>query len=275
MRPDPLSLYVCPQCRGSLNLAGGSRLRCAPCGRAYAIVGGIPDFILEDLGQSPHRVLQRVRVFDWLARIYDWKSGYPLAVRVYAGWRVSHARVLKLVADMVAGVVGLFLDVACGPGTLGRRLAGGNREIYGVDVSWGMLRQGAALAGREGLGGVHFARSLAEKLPFPDACFDAALCGAAVHLLADPLAGLGEIYRTLKPGAPLAATTVIAGESGLFKSRAFREYMLADHDLRTFSLPALAKLTAEAGYEDYQAQVFGSLAAFRVRKPGDEIRTND
>jgi hypothetical protein len=79
----------------------------------------------------------------------------------------------------------------------------------------------------------------------------------------------------LKPGAPLAATTVIAGETGLFKSRAFRAYMLADHDLRTFSLPELARLTAAARYEDFQAQVFGSLAAFRVRKPGDEIRTND
>jgi ubiquinone/menaquinone biosynthesis C-methylase UbiE len=243
-------------------------LSCGPCSRAYPIIGGIPDFILEDLALSPHRVLQRVKVFDWLARIYDWKPAYPLAVRIYAGWRVSHARVMRLVAEMVAGVSGLLLDVACGPGTLGRRLARENREIYGIDVSWGMLRQGAALAGRKGMNAVHFARALAERLPFPDGCFDAALCGAALHLLADPLGGLREISRTLKPGAPLAATTVIGGDGGLFKFRAFQEYMETAHGLHTFSLPELARLTAQAGFQDFQPRVFGSLVAIRVKKKG-------
>ena len=268
MRPAPYSLYVCPHCRGSLVVEGDRRLLCGPCGLAYPIVGGIPDFILDNLAKSPHLVLQRVRVFDWLARIYDWKPAYPLAVRIYAGWRVSHARVLRLMADLVSGTSGLILDVACGPGTLGRRFADGTREIYGIDISWGMLRQGAALATREGTDSVHFARALAEALPFPDGCFEAALCGAALHLLADPRQGLAEMSRTLKPGAPLAATTVIGGKTGLFQYRAFREYMQRAHGLHSFSLPELAQLTAQAGFQDFQPRVFGSLVVFRVRKPG-------
>jgi len=269
---DPFSLYVCPRCRGSLVLEGDRRLVCGPCRLAYPILGGIPDFILDDLTLSSHPVLKRVKVFDWLARIYDWKPAYPLAVRIYAGWRVSHARVLRLLAEMVAGVSGTLLDVACGPGTLGRRLAHEQREIYGIDMSWGMLRQGAALASREGLNALHFARALAEALPFPDGCFDAALCGAALHLLADPLQGLAEMSRTLKAGAPLAATTIMAGKTGLFKYGAFREHLRTTHGLRTFSLPELAQLTARAGFEDFQSQVFGSLVAFRVRKPAKGLK---
>ena len=271
MRPSDFTLYVCPRCRGRLVVEGGSRLLCGPCRLAYPIIGGIPDFILDNLAKSPHLILQRVKVFDWLARFYDWKPVYPFAVRVYAGWRVSHARIMRLMVELVAGVKGLILDVACGPGTLGRRLAHRHREIYGIDMSWGMLREGAALATRERINTVHFARALAEALPFPDGCFEAALCGAALHLLADPLQGLVEISRTLKPGAPLAATTVMAGDHGLFKYRAFREHMDKSHGLHTFSLEELAQLTAQAGFQDFQPQVFGSLVAFRVRKQGKSL----
>jgi ubiquinone/menaquinone biosynthesis C-methylase UbiE len=222
--------------------------------------------VLDNLAASPHVVLRRVGWFDRLARIYDLDPAYPLVLRIYAGWRVSYAAMIRSVAAMVAGVSGLILDAACGPGTLGRRLAQPDREFYGVDMSWGMLRQGQALAGREGIAAVHFARALAEALPFPDGLFDAALCGAALHLLADPLAGLREIARTLKPGAPLAATTIIAGKAGLFRFRVFREHALAVHGIRSFSVPELQRLTAQAGFADFEPQIFGSLMVFRVRQ---------
>jgi ubiquinone/menaquinone biosynthesis C-methylase UbiE/uncharacterized protein YbaR (Trm112 family) len=266
MLPALYSLYVCPTCRGDLTLENGSRLVCGSCAVAYPIVNGIPDFIRENLAASPHLILRRVKVFDWVARIYEIKHAYPLCAKIYAGWQVSYPRVLRLITDMAAEVSGLILDVACGPGTLGRRLAGPSREIYGVDVSWGMLRQGATLASREGYQTVHFARALAEALPFPDGCFDAGLSGVALHLLADPLHGLKEIWRTLKPGAPLAATTIIAGETGLFKFRAFRQHIRTAHGMHVFTVPELSRLTAQAGFEDFQAHVFGSLVAFRARK---------
>jgi ubiquinone/menaquinone biosynthesis C-methylase UbiE/uncharacterized protein YbaR (Trm112 family) len=274
MKLSPLALYVCPHCRGSLVLEDESQLLCRPCKLAYPIVDGIPDFILENLAVNPHVVLRRARVFDWLAQIYDCKPAYPLAVRIYAGWQVSHARILQQITELMAGVSGRIIDIACGPGTLGRRLADSTRECYGIDMSWGMLRQGAALARREGIKNVFFARALAEAQPFPDACFDAALCGVALHLLADPLSGLREIARTLKPGSPLVATTVIAGKSGLFKFRAFREHMQKAHGLHTFSLPELARLLAQAGFQDFRPQIFGSTVAFRVHKTGAGANKN-
>ncbi len=126
MSPSPFSLYTCPHCRGSLALEKGVRLVCRACHAAYPIVDGIPDFIMDDLSANPHMVLRWARVFDWLG----------------------------LLAGMMSGISGLILDVACGPGTLGRRLAAGQREFYGVDMSWGMLRQGAVLATKERKNGV-------------------------------------------------------------------------------------------------------------------------
>jgi SAM-dependent methyltransferase len=267
MIPPSLSRYVCPRCRGGLVGEDGRGLACGPCRRVYPIIGGIPDFVLSNLAASPHVVLRRVGWFDRLARIYDLNPTYPLVLRIYAGWRVSYADMIGLIIAMMAGVSGTMVDVACGPGTLGRRLAGPAREFYGVDMSWGMLRQGAALASRENISSIHFARALAEALPFPEGSFDAGLCGAALHLLSNPLYGLREIGRTLKPGAPLAATTILAGKKGLFRFRAFREHALAVHGIRSFTVPELQRLTVQAGFADFEPHIFGSLIVFRVRKP--------
>jgi len=266
MLPAAFGLYVCPRCRGHLCLPDDRGLRCGPCKVAYPLVQGIPDFISQDLEASPHPILRRLKVFDWLSLLYDIKPFYPLALKIYAGLRVSYFQVLRVVTDMVAGASGLILDVATGPGTLGRRLAGPLREVYGIDASWGMLRQGAARARREGLGHLHLARALAEALPFPEGCFAAALCGTALHLLADPLQGLREISRTLKPGAPLAVTTIMAGDTGLLKFRALREHLRKAHGMHVFTVAGLEQLTAQAGLGDFQPQVFGSLLAFRVWK---------
>ena len=116
---------------------------------------------------------------------------------------------------------------------------------------------------------MHFARALVEALPFPDNFFDAAVCGAALHLLADPRLGLEEISRTLKPGAPLAANTIIAGRQGLFRFDAFRRHALAFHGIRAFSLEELQTFTARAGFQDFDPEVLGSLVVFRVRKAGE------
>ena len=78
------------------------------------------------------------------------------------------------VAAMVAPESGMVLDVACGPGTLGRRIASSTRTVYGIDISWSMLRQGVAYVTQEGIGNVEFARASADALPFPDAFFNVA-----------------------------------------------------------------------------------------------------
>jgi SAM-dependent methyltransferase len=48
-------------------------------------------------------------------------------------------------------------------------------------------------------------RAAAERLPFPDDAFDAALAQLVVHFMADPVAGLAEMSRVTRPDGVVAA----------------------------------------------------------------------
>jgi SAM-dependent methyltransferase len=94
------------------------------------------------------------------------------------------------------------LDVGCGPGALTaelvRRLGAG--AVCAIDPSEPFA---AAVAQR--LPGVEVSVAAAERLPFPDAAFDAALAQLVVHFMADPVAGLREMGRVTRPGGVVAA----------------------------------------------------------------------
>ena len=145
-----LSFYVCPQCKGTL-ITAEATLRCSACRRSYTVKDYIPDFILGDLTHSTNPVLRQVKRLDLLARVYESKLWYPVVLRLFAGRQLSFARLISLVQEMVGSVKGVVLDVACGPGTYGRRIASSSRRVYGIDISTGMLEQGAIYVRREGV----------------------------------------------------------------------------------------------------------------------------
>src|ERR1019366_5311181 len=149
------SFYVCPQCKGTL-AAAGATLQCSACSHSYATQHQIPDFILEDLTQSTNPVLRQVKRLDMLARVYESKLWYPVVLRLFAGRQLSFAGLISLVQEMVGPGNGIVLDVACGPGTYGRRIASPSRRVYGIDISSGMLEQGASYARREGISNMQF-----------------------------------------------------------------------------------------------------------------------
>lgn len=99
-----------------------------------------------------------------------------------------------------------ILDVACGTGepalTLARRVGGAT--IIGVDAAPGMVAVATAKAAREGLDHVRFDTMPGERLDFADGRFDAVICRFGVMLFADPVAGLGEMWRVLRPGGRFA-----------------------------------------------------------------------
>ena len=106
-------------------------------------------------------------------------------------------------ADL-AGVRGgqRLLDVGCGPGALTAELVSraGPDAVSAVEPSGSF-----AAAARERLPGVDVRQAAAERLPFGDAAFDAALAQLVVHFMADPVAGLREMGRVTRPGGVVAA----------------------------------------------------------------------
>lgn len=261
-----IGVYMCPICKGGLTNADCA-LRCPSCDRTYRIRSAVPDFIFEDLNKSKQAVLRRVKMIDWLAPIYETRFWYPFVLSIAGGiGSVSLAQLVSQVQAMLGSVTGLVLDVACGPGTYGRRVVSPSRKVYGIDVSAGMLEQGVAYAKHEGVTNICFARSRVEALPFGDGVFDLALCCGSLHIFEDTVLALREISRTLKPGAPLIAITFIAGNAGVFRFPVIRKRFLRSRGPRIFDAEGLERELDETGFENYQPTQYGSVLIFSSQK---------
>lgn len=96
------------------------------------------------------------------------------------------------------------LDVGVGPGFLAREMAdsvGSTGAISGVDSSPSMLALARGRCADSPLAHrVTLEEADATALPFPDACFDAAVVTQVYEYVADVPAALAELYRVLRPG---------------------------------------------------------------------------
>jgi demethylmenaquinone methyltransferase/2-methoxy-6-polyprenyl-1,4-benzoquinol methylase len=103
------------------------------------------------------------------------------------------------------------LDVATGTGLVAAELlAAGGCSVVGVDQSAEMLAAARARFAAPatvdgngpsvGAGAIELVQAEAEKLPFPDASFDALTFTYLLRYVDDPRATLGELARVLRPG---------------------------------------------------------------------------
>jgi len=99
------------------------------------------------------------------------------------------------------------LDIATGTGFVAiptARLVGKQGTVVGVDISPGMLDQGADAVVAAGLSNVKLVQADAEALDYPAASFDLVLCGNALPYMSDVPAALRHWRLLLKPGGRLA-----------------------------------------------------------------------
>jgi len=103
-----------------------------------------------------------------------------------------HARIVTEMLDGVKLKDGKYsdkiLDCGCGTGFVSQLYP--SFDIVGIDISDGMLS-----------GNPHkWIKAPAEAIPFPDNHFDWVICRSLLHHLDDPVIGLKEMFRVLKPG---------------------------------------------------------------------------
>jgi len=98
-----------------------------------------------------------------------------------------------------------LLDVACGPGLVSEAAAARGARPIGVDVAAGMVERA-----RLRCPGLEFVEGDAQRLPFPDAAFDAVTMNFGILHVSQPEAAIAEARRVLVPGGRLAFTTWVA-----------------------------------------------------------------
>jgi ubiquinone/menaquinone biosynthesis C-methylase UbiE len=98
-----------------------------------------------------------------------------------------------------------ILDLACGPGTLSRRLAAAVSPgglVIGVDLAPGMIQLAQAL----GIPSARFQLMDMEQLAFDDGSFDAVTCGHGLQYASDLPRALKEARRVVRTTGRLAAS---------------------------------------------------------------------
>jgi demethylmenaquinone methyltransferase/2-methoxy-6-polyprenyl-1,4-benzoquinol methylase len=164
-------------------------------------------------------------MFDRIAHRYD-TVNTVLSAGIDGGWRRSAARE----AGIKSG--GSALDVACGSGKLAAelaQLAGATGRVVGLDFSPQMLE-----VARRDHPGITFVEGDALNIPFDDRTFDASTIAFGLRNLADPVRGLREMLRVVKPGGRAVVLEFVRPPRGVIGS-AYRLY------LRTL-LPAIGGL---------------------------------
>jgi SAM-dependent methyltransferase len=117
-------------------------------------------------------------------------------------------------ADFVLPSIGAqdrVVDVGCGPGSITVGLAEVAAHVTGIDVDDAEFADARTYAADHGIGNVEFLEGSIYELPFPDASADVCTLFAMLETLDDPLAGLAEVRRLVRPGGLVAASSIEYG----------------------------------------------------------------
>ena len=102
------------------------------------------------------------------------------------------------------------LDIGCGPGWFWAATMSALPEKLDLtlaDLSPGMVQEAVERCQELPFASVRGQQAHAAAIPFEDSSFDAVVAMHMLYHLPDPAAGIADMYRVLKPGGFLAATT--------------------------------------------------------------------
>jgi ubiquinone/menaquinone biosynthesis C-methylase UbiE len=182
----------------------------------------------------------------FFARLYESPVWRPLHTRLGSGFSMEEE--VRQVLDRVnKRRVTTAADLACGTGHYARAFARRwpEAEVYGLDISPGMLDRARHLAARENLD-IVFLRADIHRLPFSRESLDYVNCGGTLHLLSDAAPVWEEVHRVLVPGGVFTAMVVGQGTSFL---RKWQRRVAPRWGTTFFSSDQLERELTKAGFE--------------------------
>jgi ubiquinone/menaquinone biosynthesis C-methylase UbiE len=190
LNADVLSLLRDPSTQEDL-LDQGDALVNTKSGRRYPIRDGIPVFLTSVSGQNEkyQRLYDRIAVlYDPGQRLYIWLTRKPPFQLAY-------------MSELEVSTKARVLEVSIGTGA-NLPFIRSDAEIYGLDLSWGMLRQCRKNLRRWKRTAELF-QGEAEQLPFRDEVFDVVFHVGGINFFNDGERAIREMIRVAKPGTKL------------------------------------------------------------------------
>jgi len=197
MRRETLALLCDPVHGEPLEFVAHPRpaLRSIAGGSEYPMVHGIPIFAAQAavVGANAHYQ----KLYDRIALVYDLANSFSFCLRS-GGEKQYRADILR---ELEVRDGDRVIEISCGTG---RNLLFLNRsysrlELYGLDLSLGMLRVCQRACRREGAE-IRLFQGLAEALPFRDHTFDVVFHVGGINFFTDPARAMQEMIRIAKPG---------------------------------------------------------------------------
>lgn len=103
-----------------------------------------------------------------------------------------------------------WLEVACGPGLVSRKLAPHVHEVHGVDMTPAMIEVARREASAAGVGNATFTVGDATALELPTASVDGAVARFAIHHIPAPGRLFHELARVVRPGGRIILADHVA-----------------------------------------------------------------
>jgi ubiquinone/menaquinone biosynthesis C-methylase UbiE/uncharacterized protein YbaR (Trm112 family) len=210
VKTGSIDIICCPSCKAALLHTCGiyreeicyGALRCGKCGLNYPVENGIVKFIEPADLQGLNRGM--AQAYDRISFLYD-----SILTRTYLRSRFwpssgeDEAR-REVIAELKIGHHSRVLETGVGSGANASflRTQFSKVELFGVDISMGMLRQCARKLNKR-TPGIELFLANAEELPFRDESFDAVFHVGGINFFTNKRKAMAEMVRVAKGGTKI------------------------------------------------------------------------
>jgi SAM-dependent methyltransferase len=214
---------------------------------------------------------------DWWEAHADDLDGVPV---------LSLPETHPAVTGLLEHTPGLLLDAGCGPNpAVSCSLAAApGRTVVSLDIGLGTVRTARAIGARRDVALFGVVGDV-EHLPFRAGAFDGVACDDTIEHLPDDDAGVGELLRVARRGAPVVVATPNRHNVYILRARLrdrlrgrrlpLEHYFVSSSHLREYSWPEVERLvrartTVQArlgcGWERTSTSATARLASWLVRR---------
>jgi len=211
LKTGSIDIICCPSCKAALSYKGDTyreeirhgALRCEKCCLDYPVESGIIRFIepadLEGLNRG------MAQAYDRISFLYDSSlTRTYLRSRFWPSSGEDKAR-REVIAQLKIGHHSRVLETGVGSGDNVTYLMTQDSkvELFGVDISMGMLKQCARKLNKR-TPGIELFLANAEELPFRDESFDAVFHVGGINFFTNKRRAMAEMLRVAKTGTKIA-----------------------------------------------------------------------